>query len=610
MDICNEPVVNNVSHMNIVIVGHVDHGKSTVIGRLLADTDSLPKGKLEQIKEMCKRNSKPFEYAFLLDALKDERSQGITIDTARCFFKTNKRKYIIIDAPGHIEFLKNMITGASRAEAAMLVIDAHEGIQENSRRHGYMLSMLGIKQVVILINKMDLIDYHQSVYDNIVTQYTEFLNKINVIPKCFIPISAMEGDNITKPSPNMSWYNGSTVLEALDTFNTEDTLEDLPFRMPVQDVYKFTRSSDDRRIVAGSVETGSLSVGDEIIFYPSGKKTTVKTIEAFNRPPQTSVEAGYAAGFTTTEQIYVKRGELAAKSNQKAPHVGIRIKVSLFWLGKEPMEKSKTYMLKIGSVKVEAKLEEIISVMNAASLESDVKANIGKHDVAECIIRTDKPIAFDLASEMPATSRFVLIDKYEIAGGGIITGSLSDRNSKTREQVLKRNYKWEPSSITALERAEKYNQKAALILITGKRHVGKKEIAKTLEHRLFTDGKIVYFLGIGNVLYGIDADIKEPNMPTTNIERSEHIRRLGEVSNVLLDAGIILIVTAVELNQDDLEAIKTTVDSDMIHTIWIGDEISTDIKYDMHVPFYKSEEIVALQIKERLQKSGVIFKPW
>ena len=186
--------------MNIVIVGHVDHGKSTLIGRLLADTGTLPQGKLEQVKETCRRNSKPFEYAFLLDALKDERSQGITIDTARSFFKTDKRKYIIIDAPGHIEFLKNMITGASRAEAALLVIDAKEGIRENSRRHGYMLSMLGISQIVVLVNKMDLVDYDKKIYDDIVSEYSEFLNKINITPMMFIPISAMQGDNIAVKS--------------------------------------------------------------------------------------------------------------------------------------------------------------------------------------------------------------------------------------------------------------------------------------------------------------------------------------------------------------------------------------------------------------------------
>src|SRR6266545_2894964 len=201
--------------MTIVIGGHVDHGKSTIIGRLLADTGSLPEGKLEQVRENCERNAKPFEYAFLLDALKDEQAQGITIDAARVFFKTVRRDYIIFDAPGHIEFLKNMVTGASRAEAALLVIDADEGVQENSRRHGYMMSMLGIRQIAVLVNKMDLVGFAQAHFEEIVRQYTEFLTRIDVRPACFVPVAGRDGDNVALRSARMPWYAGATVLEAL-----------------------------------------------------------------------------------------------------------------------------------------------------------------------------------------------------------------------------------------------------------------------------------------------------------------------------------------------------------------------------------------------------------
>ena len=264
----SNPATDNIGHeqMNIVIAGHVDHGKSTIIGRLLADTGSLPNGKLEQVKADCERNSKPFEYAFLLDALKDEQSQGITIDIARVFFQTQKRHYIIIDAPGHIEFLKNMVTGASRAEAALLVIDADEGVQENSRRHGYMMSMLGITQLTVIVNKMDLADYKQDVFDNIVKEYSAFLKEINAEAVAFIPVSGREGDCIAAHSDKMPWYTGNTVLDMLDGFEKEKPPTEKAFRMPVQDVYKFTRSADSRRIVAGTVETGELNVGDEVIF--------------------------------------------------------------------------------------------------------------------------------------------------------------------------------------------------------------------------------------------------------------------------------------------------------------------------------------------------------
>lgn len=591
--------------MNIVIVGHVDHGKSTIIGRLLADTHSLPEGKLEQVKEKCRRNSRPFEYAFLLDALKDEQSQGITIDAARCFFKTRKRDYIIIDAPGHIEFLKNMVTGASRAEAALLVIDANEGVQENSRRHGYMLSMLGVEQVAILVNKMDLVSYDEKVFNAIVLEYTRFLKKINITPRAFIPVSGVTGDAIAANSDNMKWYKGKTVLDILDSFETEEQPKDKPFRMPVQDVYKFTRDGDDRRIVAGTIESGKIMAGDKVVFYPSGKKSTVRSIELFNRETPGSIDAGYAAGFTLEEQIYISRGEMASLESQRKPEVTSRIKADLFWLSKDPMEKKKTYYLKVGTAKVEVKLEEIANIIDASNLGNAVKERIERHDVAECVLKANKAIAFDLVHEFSGTSRFVIVDNYEIAGGGIIREALEDKQSRIREKVMLRNHKWESTTIPPGRRAERYNQKPTLILITGQKDTGKKRLAKALEQKLFNDGRFVYFLGIGNVLYGVDADIKG-----SQNNREEHLRRLAEVSHILLDAGTILIVTAIGLGQDDLEIIKTTVNPDMIETVWLGEDVSTDIAYDLHIPFLESEEKAADTIKEMLRRRGLIFSPW
>ena len=274
----------DLERMDIVAVGHVDHGKSTVIGRLMADTGSLPDGKLEQVKNMCKVNARPFEYAFLLDALKNEQAQGITIDTARCFFNTPQRHYIIHDAPGHVEFLKNMITGASRAQAALLVIDAHEGVRENSKRHGYILSMLGIRQISVLVNKMDLLDWDQATFEAIVAEYADFLGRLGVHPTSFIPISARDGDNIVARAAAAPWYDGPTVLEQVEDFKQLDDDLDRPFRMPLQDVYKFTEALDDRRIFVGTIETGRVRPGDDVVFLPSGKRSTVKTIEALSGP--------------------------------------------------------------------------------------------------------------------------------------------------------------------------------------------------------------------------------------------------------------------------------------------------------------------------------------
>jgi bifunctional enzyme CysN/CysC len=590
--------------MNIVIVGHVDHGKSTVIGRLLADTHSLPEGKLEQVRAQCELNSKPFEYAFLLDALKDEQAQGITIDAARVFFKSRQRDYLILDAPGHIEFLKNMITGAARAEAALLVIDAAEGVQENSRRHGYMMSLLGIKQLAVVVNKMDLVGWDRSVFDAIVKDYGAFLSQVGIQPACFIPVSARGGDNIAEPSGNLGWHPGPTVLEALDAFRSEPPPVARPFRMPIQDVYKFTKQGDDRRIVSGTIDSGTVQVGDQVIFYPSGKKSRVKTIEAFNRPPQTRATAGMAVGFTLQEQIYITRGEMATLESQPRPQMSTRLRVSLFWLGKEPMIKRKEYLLKLGTARVVCRVEEILRVMDASTLDASQKSTIQRHDVAECVLKLDRAIACDLAEDIAATSRFVIVDDYEIRGGGIVREALADRQAAVRDRVLQRNYKWEPSFIQPERRAEKYNQKAALILVTGEDEAERKNVAKGLEGKLFEDGKVVYFLGIGNVLYGVDADIgrKQEN-------RLEHMRRLGEVANLMLDAGIILVVAAAELTQEDLEVLKTAVQPDLIETVWAGDIITTDLTCDLQLPSGAVPEAVD-SLKAHLQDKGIIFRPW
>lgn len=592
--------------LNLVFVGHVDHGKSTIIGRLLADTHSLSEGKLEQVKETCRRNSKPFEYAFLLDALKEEQSQGITIDSARCFFKTAKCQYIIIDAPGHIEFLKNMITGASRAEAALLVIDADEGIRENSRRHGYMLSMLGIKQIGVLVNKMDLVGYSESVFDDIVRAYSQFLDKINIDPETFVPVSGMNGDNIATLSKRMPWYKGRTVLEALDRFQTPKVPHEKPFRMSVQEVYKFTKDGDNRRIIAGTIDTGVIKTGDTVVFYPSGKKSRVQTIEEFNKPPQFIKKASEHIGFTLEEQIYVKRGEIVTINGQPKPEVSTRIKANIFWLGHMPLIKDKEYFIKVGTQKVRAFLESIHMVLDASTLEKGEKEQVDRYDCAEITLKTEKAIAFDLAGTISQTSRFVIVDDYEIVGGGIITASESDQQTLVREKVWIRNYKWIKSAISVERRAEKYSQKSALILITGEKRAQRKEIAKTLEQTLFEDGKFVYYLGIGNVLYGVDADIKEEGKETN---KQEHLRRMAEIAHIMLDCGTILIITAVELCQSDVETIKTIVDEERIETIWVGSQISTDIKPGLHLTAFSDVREVTRIIKSRLQDKGIIFKP-
>jgi bifunctional enzyme CysN/CysC len=565
--------------LRLVIGGHVDHGKSTIIGRLLADTGSLPDGKLEQVRATCARSGKPFEWAFLLDALQDEQAQGITIDAARVFFRTARRPYLIVDAPGHIEFLRNMITGAARADAALLVIDAREGVRENSRRHGYMMSMLGIRQLAVLVNKMDLVGFDPAVFEGIVEEYGGFLGRLEMQPAAFIPVSGREGSNIAREEPRTAWYRGPTVLEQLDRFVPEAPPVDLSFRMPVQDVYRFPQQGDDRRIVAGTVDGGILRAGDEVVFYPSGKRAHVRTIEAFNRAPPDAAYAGEAAGFTLEQQVYVRRGEVAARAGQAAPQVTSRLRASLFWLGQRPLAPNREYLLKLGTARAPMHLEAIHRVIDAATLEPNEAAEqVERHGVAECTLALGRAIAFDLPAVGPATSRFVIVDDYEICGGGIVREALPDRQTALRDQVLLRNYKWESSLIPVERRAERFGQRPALVLLTGEVDTDRKTLARELESRLFEAGRSVYFLGIANVLYGVDADLER-----TREHRREHLRRMAEVANLMLDAGVILLVTASELTQEDLDLIRITVEPEQILTVWLGSRITTDIGFDLQL---------------------------
>ncbi|HLF59232.1 MAG TPA: GTP-binding protein, partial [Alphaproteobacteria bacterium] len=289
--------------LKIVIVGHVDHGKSTLVGRLIHDTGSLPEGKFEAIQGMCQRRGMPFEWAFLMDALKSERDQGITIDTAQIWFSTEKRRYVLIDAPGHKEFLKNMISGAASADAALLVIDAEEGVREQSRRHGYLLHLLGVPQVAVAINKMDLVGYSKERFEEVEREIRAYLAEIGVTPTHVIPVSAREGAHVVNASPPMNWYRGPSVVEALDLFEPPVPPTDLPLRFPVQDVYKF----DERRIIAGRIESGRLKVGDTLLFSPSNKTAKVTGIEGWNvAAPAISAGAGQSVGVTLDEQIFVE----------------------------------------------------------------------------------------------------------------------------------------------------------------------------------------------------------------------------------------------------------------------------------------------------------------
>lgn len=483
MDAATQIVDELRETMHIVIVGHVDHGKSTLVGRLLADTQTLPEGKLEKVRSTCERSGKAFEYAFLLDALEAEQDQGITIDAARVFFRTAQRDYIIIDAPGHIEFLKNMVTGAARAESAILLIDAGEGVQENSRRHGYLLAMLGISQVVVVVNKMDLVDYRREVYEQIVEEYRNFLGEVGVTPACFIPVSAREGELISEAgSEEMPWYDGPCVLDAMDRFTKAPAPEGRPLRMPVQDVYKWGHTGDDKRILAGRVESGQFHVGDEVLFLPSGKRSVVQRIEGFNLPEEpTTAIAGRSTGLTLREQLFVGRGEIMSHA-ERPPSVARVIRVKLFWLGRRAMERGRNYKLKLATAQVDVSIDRIHRVLDASDLDATTEGKaVGRHDVADLDLRLRRPIALDCASENETTGRFVIVDGFDIAGGGIVSEVVQFGATHRAEA--------EENSLEAI-RANHFGHRACLVAIDGN---GADALVSDLERALVETGHHAFF---------------------------------------------------------------------------------------------------------------------
>ena len=538
--------------MDIVVIGHVDHGKSTLVGRLLADTGSLPEGKLEQVKQACHRNAKPFEYAFLLDALKDEQAQGITIDSARCFFHTARREYIIIDAPGHIEFLKNMISGAARAEAGLLVIDVAEGVQENSRRHGYLMSMLGIRQIAVCVNKMDMAGYRQEAFTAVRDEYASFLVKIGLEPLAFIPISAREGDNVALRSEPMSWYAGPTILELLDRLEKEPAPVDKPLRLPVQDIYKFTEEGDDRRIVAGRIVTGQLHVGDEVVFLPSEKRTRVRSVETFPRSEKREAQAGESAGVTLQTQIYIKPGELMVRADEPRPHASTKLEANLFWLSPNPMVMGKRYKLKLHATRAAAYLTQVHAVIDASNLSTVAnRRQIERHDVAHVTLETLKPVACDPALEIPQTGRFVIIDDYEIAGGGVVLSAEEASNTLVLEHVRQRDKAWVRSGISPEARASRHNQRPALVVICGPQGGDMESLGRAIEEHLHNAGRLAYYLGLSNQLLGLNADLNVLG------GREEFLRRLGETAHLFTDAGLIVIATIADLDDFELQTLDT-----------------------------------------------------
>jgi len=525
-------VVTEAARVKIVFVGHVDHGKSTLIGRILVETNSLPEGKVEAIRKACLAERRTFEYAFVLDALSEEQEQNITIDTTQIQFRSPRRDYVIIDAPGHQEFIKNMITGAANADAAVVVIAADEGVREQSRRHGQLLQLLGMRQVIVAVNKMDLTGFSEEQFRKIEKEYAAFLLSLGITARAFIPISARSGENVVNDRNGvMPWFKGDNLLAALDQLGGPGSSDELPLRFPIQDVYRI----ENRRVFAGRIEAGTLKVGDQLVFSPHNKTARVATIERWGTTPTQLARAGDSIGITLSDHIFIERGNIASHETD-APVESNRVRAKVFWIGREPLRVDARYRLKLVTQDIECQVVAVAKVIDAATLDvtaieqSELKAN----EVAEVTLQTRAPLVFDNHDRIPSLGRLVLVDGRDLVGGGIIFGAVYT----SRKQIKSENIFWSESEITAARRASRNGHRGAVVWLTGLSGAGKSTIARALENELFQRAMNTYVLDGDNLRHGLNS-----NLGFAPEDRAENIRRVSEVAKLMADAGTVVITS-------------------------------------------------------------------
>ena len=445
-----------------------------------------------------------------------------------------------------------MISGAASAEAAILMVDANEGIKEQSKRHGYILSLLGIQKVYVAVNKMDLVDYSQEKYEEIKRDFDRFLNTLGVYPLKYIPVSAYNGENIATRSDKMKWYDEENILEAMDILEKEAGIEDQPLRFPVQDIYKF----DHRRIIAGRIESGSLSVGDEIVILPSNKTTKVKSIEHWvDKDKKDTVKAGMSIGIIVEDEFFYNRGDIISHKDN-IPTVTDTFTGNLFWMGKNDLEKNKKYKLKLATLEIECEIARIDKVIDASSLETIENAErVKRNDVAEITIKTKTPIALDEFKNIQTTGRFVLVDDLDVSGGGIITSGSSFEVEKQFQSIDGEVYPIRSRLVNLEDREQKLGVASKVIWITGKAGCGKREIAVNLEKELFDDNKNVYYLDYYQV--------------ATNQNESEGIKEVTKIANILKEAGNIVIVTSDYLLREEKDYIRSQVGKENFVEVYV-----------------------------------------
>ena len=516
------------SLLRFITCGSVDDGKSTLIGRLLYDSKMVFEDQLAALEVDSKKvgtQGGDLDFALLVDGLAAEREQGITIDVAYRFFSTDRRKFIVADTPGHEQYTRNMVTGASTADLAVILIDARKGVLTQTRRHSYIVSLLGIRKVVLAINKMDLVDYSRDIFDTIVSEYLDFARQIDLHDVVAIPVSGLKGDNITSPSEQTPWYHGPTLMGYLETVEIEDHLQHQPFRLPVQWV---NRPNLDFRGFAGTIVSGAVTPGEKLRVLPSGRESRVARIVTFDGDLDRAV-AGQSVTITLEDEIDVSRGDVLSGTNA-LPGVADQFETTIIWMADEPMLPGRPYWMKVGTKQVTATITEPKYKVNVNTLEHLAAKKLALNEIGICNVSLDQPIVFDPYRENRDTGGFILVDRLSNAtiGAGLLHFAL--RRSQ--------NIHWQALDVNKSARARLKGQKPCVLWFTGLSGAGKSTIANLVEKQLHSLGRHTYMLDGDNVRHGLNRDLG-----FTDTDRVENIRRVGEVAKLMADAGLIIMVS-------------------------------------------------------------------
>ena len=529
--------------LRIATAGSVDDGKSTLIGRLLYDSKMIFEDQLSALEADSKRvgtRGQEIDFALLVDGLAAEREQGITIDVAYRFFSTDKRKFIVADTPGHEQYTRNMVTGASTADLAVILIDARKGVLVQTRRHSYLAHLIGVRNIVLAVNKMDLVDYDQAVFERIVADYRTFASSIGIADFVPIPISGVYGDNITNaPSDNTPWYHGPSLIHHLETVPIDVATDQAkPFRLPVQWV---NRPNLDFRGFSGLISGGSVSPGDSVRILPSGRTTTVEKVVAFDGDLDRAV-AGQSITLTLADEVDCSRGDVISGA-QEPPQVADQFEATLVWMADEEMLPGRAYWLKLATQTVTATVQAPKYQVNVNTMEHLAAKTLELNAIGVVNLSTDRPIIFEPYEASRTLGGFILIDKLTNAtvGAGMLRFSL--RRSQ--------NVHWQPVDVGRAHHAALKNQKPAVVWLTGLSGAGKSTIANIVEKKLARMNRHTFLLDGDNVRHGLNKDLG-----FTDADRVENIRRVGEVARLMTDAGLIVITAFISPFRAEREMVR------------------------------------------------------